>query len=46
MRRMPVAYRPFEDVGIKPDMEVAPTIEDLAQGRDVVLEAARQTFVK
>ena len=37
---------PFEGVGIKPVMEVAPTIQDLANGRDVVLEAARKTLAK
>lgn len=35
---------PFEGVGIKPDMEVAPTIQDLANGRDVVLEVARKSL--
>jgi len=37
---------PFEGVAIKPDTEVAPTIQDLANGRDVVLEAARKTLAK
>jgi len=32
----------FEGVGIRPDLEVAPTAEDLRAGRDVALEAARQ----
>jgi len=32
----------FEGVGIRPDLEVAPTAEDLRAGRDLVLEAARQ----
>jgi carboxyl-terminal processing protease len=31
----------FEGVGIRPDVEVKPTIEDLRAGRDVELEAAR-----
>ncbi len=31
---------PFEGVGIKPDIEVQPTVEDLARGRDIALEAA------
>lgn len=30
----------FIDVGIAPDIPVAPTAQDIAQGRDVVLEAA------
>jgi carboxyl-terminal processing protease len=37
---------PFEGVGIKPDMEVAPTIDDLAKGRDVALEAARKASAR
>lgn len=37
---------PFEGVGIKPDMEVAPTIQDLANGRDVALDAARQALAQ
>ncbi|HWR52399.1 MAG TPA: S41 family peptidase [Bryobacteraceae bacterium] len=32
---------PFEGVGIKPDVEITPTVENIRQGRDVVLEAAR-----
>ena len=32
----------FEGVGIKPDVEIAPTAEDIRQGKDVVLEAARK----
>ncbi|HXY40591.1 MAG TPA: S41 family peptidase [Vicinamibacteria bacterium] len=32
----------FEGVGIRPDLVVTPTVEDLRAGRDVVLEAARQ----
>jgi len=32
----------FEGVGIRPDVEIAPTVDDLRSGRDVVLEAARQ----
>ena len=31
---------PFEGVGIKPDVEVQPKVEELAKGRDVALEAA------
>jgi carboxyl-terminal processing protease len=31
----------FEGVGIRPDVEVSPTAEDLRGGRDVELEAAR-----
>ena len=30
----------FEGVGIKPDVESQPTIEDIAHGRDPVLETA------
>lgn len=37
---------PFEGVGIKPDIEVAPTVQDLANGRDVVLEAARRNLAQ
>ena len=32
----------FEGVGIKPDFEVSPSPNDIRQGRDVVLEAARK----
>jgi carboxyl-terminal processing protease len=32
----------FEGAGIKPDVEMSPTVEDIRQGRDVVLEAARK----
>jgi carboxyl-terminal processing protease len=32
----------FEGVGIKPDLEIAPSVEDVRQERDVVLEAARK----
>jgi len=35
---------PFEGVGIKPDLEIAPTAEDLKQGKDIVLEAARKSI--
>ena len=31
----------FEGVGIRPDVEVSPTVEDLLAERDVVLEGAR-----
>jgi carboxyl-terminal processing protease len=31
----------FEGVGIRPDVEISPTVEDLRAGRDVELEAAR-----
>jgi hypothetical protein len=31
----------FEGVGIKPDVEIMPTIEDLKRGKDTVLEGAR-----
>jgi carboxyl-terminal processing protease len=33
---------PLEGVGIKPDVEVEPTVEDLRAGKDTVLEAARE----
>ena len=33
---------PFEGVGIRPDVDVSPTVDDLRGGRDAVLEAARQ----
>jgi carboxyl-terminal processing protease len=32
----------FEGVGVRPDVEVSPTVDDLRAGRDVVLEAARR----
>ncbi|MGA8730857.1 MAG: S41 family peptidase [Terracidiphilus sp.] len=32
----------FEGVGIKPDVEVTPTVEDLRAGKDTVLEVARR----
>ncbi len=35
---------PFEGVGIKPDLEIAPAAEDLRQGKDTVLEAARKSL--
>jgi C-terminal processing protease CtpA/Prc len=31
----------FEGVGIRPDVQVSPTVEDLRAGRDVELEVAR-----
>jgi carboxyl-terminal processing protease len=37
---------PFEGVGIKPDVEVTPTIDDLANGKDVVLETAQKTLAQ
>lgn len=33
--------RPFEGVGVAPDVEVVPTIEDLKAGRDPALERAQ-----
>jgi len=33
---------PFEGVGIRPDVEVTPTVEDLRAGRDAVLDAAKR----
>jgi hypothetical protein len=35
----------FEGVGVRPDVEVLPTVDDLRSGRDVVLEAARQRLL-
>ena len=32
--------RPFEGIGIEPDVAVAPTVTDLRSGRDVILERA------
>lgn len=32
----------FEGVGIKPDLEIAPSAEEFRQGKDVMLEAARK----
>ncbi len=37
---------PFEGVGIRPGVEVSPTVEDLRAGRDVVLETARRRLVE
>ena len=31
---------PFEGVGIRPDLEIKPTVDDLRKGRDPVLERA------
>ncbi len=31
---------PFEGVGIRPDLEIRPTVDDLRKGRDPVLERA------
>jgi carboxyl-terminal processing protease len=36
----------FEGVGIRPDVEITPTVDDLRGGRDVVLEAARQRLLQ
>ena len=36
---------PFEGVGIRPDVEVAPSVDDIRAGRDVVLEAAKQRLL-
>jgi carboxyl-terminal processing protease len=36
---------PFEGVGIRPDVVVAPSVEDLRAGRDAVLEMARQRLL-
>ena len=36
----------FEGVGIKPDVEVVPVLEDLSQRRDTVLEAARKQMTR
>jgi C-terminal processing protease CtpA/Prc len=36
---------PFEGVGIRPDLEVLPSVDDLRAGRDVVLEAAKQRLL-
>jgi len=33
---------PFEGVGIKPDVEIGPTRDNLRTGKDVVLGAARR----
>jgi len=35
---------PFEGVGIKPDVESQPSIEDIAKGGDSVLEAGRRAL--
>jgi carboxyl-terminal processing protease len=36
----------FEGVGIKPDIEVHPTIDDFRNGRDPVLEKALELAAK
>jgi carboxyl-terminal processing protease len=36
---------PFEGVGIRPDVEVSPSVDDLRAGRDAALEAARQRML-
>jgi carboxyl-terminal processing protease len=33
---------PFEGVGIRPDVEIGPSVEDLRARKDTVLEAARR----
>lgn len=33
---------PFEGVGIKPDVEISPAVEDIRLGKDIVLETARK----
>jgi len=38
--------RPIERRGLEPDVEIKQTAEDLAEGRDTVLEAARQYLLK
>jgi hypothetical protein len=35
----------FEGVGIRPDVEVAPTVDDIRAGRDVALDAARRLLL-
>ncbi len=35
----------FEGVGIRPDVEIAPKLEDVRAGRDVMLETARQRLL-
>jgi carboxyl-terminal processing protease len=35
----------FEGVGIRPDVESAPTLDDIRAGRDAVLEAARRRLL-
>ncbi|MGA8741862.1 MAG: S41 family peptidase [Terracidiphilus sp.] len=36
----------LEGVGIRPDVEIGPTIEDLLAGKDTVLDAARQRMAQ
>jgi carboxyl-terminal processing protease len=36
---------PFEGMGIRPDVEVSPTAEDLRRGRDAALESATQRLL-
>ena len=38
--------RPIESQGLEPDVEIKQTAEDLTQGRDTVLEAAREHLLK
>jgi carboxyl-terminal processing protease len=35
----------FEGVGIRPDVEIAPNLDDVRAGRDVVLETARRRLL-
>jgi carboxyl-terminal processing protease len=37
---------PFEGIGIRPDVEASPKIDDLRVGRDVALEGARQRLLE
>jgi len=36
----------FEGVGIKPDVAISPTVNDLSKGKDVVLEGARRELAQ
>lgn len=38
--------RPFVGVGIQPDIEVVPTVEDFIKGRDPVMEQAKNFLLK
>jgi hypothetical protein len=38
--------RPIESQGLEPDVEIKQTAQDLAEGRDTVLETARQYLLK
>ena len=35
----------FEGIGIKPDVVVSPSLDDIRQERDVVLEAAQKSLI-